>query len=577
MEQTPEYKADTADTIENNIKQLESIFKVKQVEKEPSTLRGILQTKDYDNFIILSDIGDLLYEFKGAKLANMCLPGDHVEWINGECKLELRYEHSPIVGTIELTNKTKYGLTSRGIPMYLFTPYNKSYPHFIVGCSDKNVSHNMIALITFDKWKSTFPRGNIKTIVGVSGDYNAEKEALIWQASPYVYPKYKYNPEQKNNIKRKVLNGYTFNIDPTGCKDVDDVFTFEALPIENLCRVTITISDVASYIDDGSPIDIMASLIGQTLYDSTGEVIRPMLPSVYSEKVCSLLPGKESYGVSLQFIWDGLTISDIQWFETQFQTNKSYTYEEFQMSDSIYKKLLADIASHLAQQPLDDSHMWVEQLMIFYNKEAGKKLKESKMGILRKHSEPNMDRLERYTKQCISADIKKLAYSSAVYCLSDECETMHFGLNSNTYAHATSPIRRYVDLVNQRILKLLLNNSIYQYIVPQTMYDINLREKAIKHFTRDLDFLDGILCNNTTTKGIILEKIKLDNFVKVVLYIPLWKRTISTTYKYISDNTVLSRDELSVIDVTDFKEVDIQYSCNMNARNWKERIVISIM
>ena len=108
------------------------------------------------------------------------------------------------------------------------------------------------------------------------------------------------------------------------------------------------------------------------------------------------------------------------------------------------------------------------------------------------------------------------------------------------------------------------------------MYDMNIREKAIKHFARDLDFLNAVLSNCYSTKGVILEKIKQDTYVKIILYIPQWRRTISTTYKYISENTVLSRDELTEIDVTDFREVDIKYSCNMNARNWKERIVIFI-
>jgi hypothetical protein len=41
-------------------------------------------------------------------------------------------------------------------------------------------------------------------------------------------------------------------------------------------------------MEDGSAIDIMASLIGQMLYSKEGKMIRPMLP------------GKESYGISLQ-------------------------------------------------------------------------------------------------------------------------------------------------------------------------------------------------------------------------------------------------------------------------------------
>ena len=281
-------------------------------------IQGILQTKNYEDFCILSDTGNVLYEFTGAKLANKCFAGDHVKWNSDkmQCELELRDEHPLIVGTIELTNKSKYGLTSRGIPIYLFTPYDKRYPHFIVGCSEKDVKNNRIGLIKFDDWtnSSTFPRGLLQQVLGVSGDFEAEKQALIWQACPYKYPKGEWVPKTKEmHTRRKINSGKTFNIDPVGCKDIDDILTFEE--INEGWKVTITISDVARYVDDGSVEDIFASLISQTLYDN-GKVVRPMLPEAYSEKVCSLLENKQSYGVSLRFIWNGLNIERIEWLET---------------------------------------------------------------------------------------------------------------------------------------------------------------------------------------------------------------------------------------------------------------------
>jgi len=47
---------------------LEDIFGISQLsEMEHLSLhRGILQTKDYDDFIILSDSGEKLMEFNGA-------------------------------------------------------------------------------------------------------------------------------------------------------------------------------------------------------------------------------------------------------------------------------------------------------------------------------------------------------------------------------------------------------------------------------------------------------------------------------------------------------------------------------
>ena len=521
-------------------------------------MKGILQTKDYHQFKIVSDTGNELHTFVGAKVAHKCLPGDHVIW-DSQCILELRDEHPPIVGTIEF--KTKYGFTKKHIPLYLFTPYDKSYPHFIVSCSYPSIQ-NLIALIKFDNWSATYPRGHIEKVLGPSGEYEAEKQALIWQASPYKYPKGPYIPVLKP-CTRKPLTGYTFHIDPPGCRDVDDVLTFEK--VDEGWRVTITISDVAAYVENDGIVDIFASLIGQTLYDD-GKPIRPMLPDEYLE--CSLLPGKISYGVSLQFLWTSETnetneIKNIEWFESIFETNKSYTYDEFDRDESEYKPILKEIANYLQKDTnevntVNDSHGYIEQMMLFYNKEAGKMLKKANMGILRRHSAPNMDKLAAYPD-----NLRFLAFSSAEYCLAEE-DSIHYGLNSE-YAHASSPIRRYADLVNQRIIKML--NSDEKYIVPLAMYDMNTRAKRVKNFERNMCFLNAIQTGRTF-KGIVLG---IDS--KIRIYIPDWKKCVSVKYKSI-DGCMWSMDETRKLDISN--EVEIHCSFNTNVCNWKDRMVIRI-
>ncbi len=551
---------------------LESVFG-KRIDQPPSSIRGILQTKDYDQFMILSDVGDLIHEFKGAKAANKCLPGDHVAWNNDQCELELRDQHPLIVGTLELTSKSTYGMTKRKHLMYLFTPYDKKYPHFIVGSSEQDRSHNRIVLISLEDWTGTFPRGSIQQTLGLSGDDQAEREALIWQACPWKYPKYNYEPVLQSTAERTQLNGHTFHIDPEGCRDVDDVFTFEQ--VENGWLVTITISDVAAYVEDGGAIDIMASLVGQTLYDKDGRVLRPMIPAEYSEKTCSLLPGKDSHGISFQFVWTGQEIQKKKWFHSVLRVNSSYTYEEFQQSDSPYKRPLCEIASHLAKEIVNDAHDWVAQMMILYNTEAGLLLKTSKQGILRRHSAPNREKLEKYKTHV--PELEKLAFSSAEYCLAEEMDTQHYGLLTDTYAHASSPIRRYADLLNQRVLTLLIQGSDERFIVPQAMYDMNVRGKAIKRFARDMDFLEAIQTGQTQFTGIIIDTVPLENsWVKIKVYVPTWKRMISTRYRSISENIVLSRDETQEIDISLYREVKIVCAFSPNARNWKERVVVHL-
>jgi exoribonuclease R len=555
-----------------------------------SSIQGILQTKDYDSFIILSDTGDKLYDFTGSKKANKCLPGDHVFWNTekGYCELELRNELPLIVGTLELTNKSKYGLTSRGIPIYLFTPYDKRFPHFIVGSSEKDISHNKIALIKFDVWakNATFPRGQLQQILGNSGEYEAELQALIWQASPLRYPKGEWIPKTKETHERQQIKwGTTFNIDPDGCKDIDDVLTFEE--VDGGWRVIITISDVARYIEDGSVEDIYASLIGQTLY-LDGKVERPMLPIEYSEKVCSLLPNKKSYGVSLSFVWNELGISDLEWFESEFENNKSYTYEQFQQNSfDNYRDGLQKVASYLAGKEIYDSHKWIEECMKFYNIEAAKLLKQQMNGILRRHSKPNLEKLEKYKKlnESMGVDLEKLAYQSAEYCLADEDNTLHYGLETNTYTHATSPIRRYVDLVNQRIIKSVIqkNNGKLEenrYIIPLATYDINQREKAIKRFDRDLIFLRSIQESQYKShEGLILdiEENSEKQTIKLHLYVEEWKRIISAEYKSPRSGIILSRDEKQEFEINELSKVNFMCAFNTNARNWKERIIIQII
>jgi exoribonuclease R len=171
-----------------------------------------------------------------------------------------------------------------------------------------------------------------------------------------------------------------------------------------------------------------------------------------------------------------------------------------------------------------------------------------------------------------------LAFSSAEYCLAEEEDTQHHGLDSDHYAHASSPIRRYADLVNQRVLTNWIQGSTDYYIVPQAMYDMNLRGKAIKNFARDVTFLRAISAHQTSFEGIIMEKNPMEGeFVKIKIYVPQWKRMVSTTYRMIKDqDRVLSRDEKTEIDVTLYRRVSVQCAFILQNRNWKERVILNI-
>jgi exoribonuclease R len=556
---------------------LESLWG-KPLDAPPYEIRGILQTTDYERFQILSDVGDVVHRFEGAALANRCLPGDHVGWDKGACVLELRDEHPPIVCTLELTSKSTYGLTKRGHMMYLCTPYDRRYPPFIAGSSERDRTRNHVVLVELEKkdgevWRSgQFPRALIQRTFGVTGDPAAEREALIWQACPFRYPAaYDYRPVCHDKGARRALSGYTFHIDPPGCRDVDDVVTFEAM--EDGWRVAITIADVQAYVEDGSPVDIMASLIGQTLYDAEGRVLRPMLPPAYSEGVCSLLPqgSTTQRGLSLLFDFVEGGIKNIEWCQTTLHVDQSYTYESF--GDTEWAPRVRDLAIALGGAAEGDAHDWVAQLMIFYNTEAGRWLKREGQGVLRRHRAPDRERLEAL-KRVEGIDLTALAYAAAEYCLAEEEDTVHYGLAAEAYAHASSPLRRYADLINQRVLVALLQHK-DRVIVPQAMYDMNARAKAVKRFARDMDLLAAIVSGEQTFEAILVEREVTDG-VKLRLYVPAWRRMISTRYRVI-DGKTLSRDETREIDTTLYRHTTIRCVWQPNARNWKERAIIEVL
>jgi exoribonuclease R len=541
----------------------------------PEGLQGILATEDYHTFQILSDVGDVLHEFQGAKLANRCLPGDHVRWTD-RCVLELSDEHPPLVGTLHLTSPQRYGFTRRKIPLYLFTPYDTRYPPMIVGSAERDHSVNRLCTVTVGGWEGTYPRGLLQQMIGRAGDVDAERAALTWLAAPY--PRLPSTAPVCQESEAEELGGFTFHVDPAGCRDVDDVLTVERT--EDGWRVSITISDVAAYVEENSPVDIMASLMTQTIYDTNGRILRSMLPESY-ESACSLLPGHTHHGVTLSYRWDGRQLSDAVWRLTTFRVQQSYTYEEFQRVETEGRQVIQAVASYVAGGTVEDAHDWIAQLMILYNREAGAKLRRAGAGIVRRHAPADLERMEIY-RQHLPDGMAHLAARAAEYTLATDADTAHSGLACQVYAHATSPIRRYVDLVNQRVLKELIllrqERLPYTWVEPVTIRELNRRERVIRRVDRDRQFLEAVAAGRTTVEGWLVEATdsqeSQDSQCRLTWYVPEWKKRVSATYRRAGDNEVWSKDDQEVRRFELYRPVELQCAVQWGMRSWRERVVI---
>lgn len=472
-----------------------------------------------------------------------------------------------LAGTLELTSKVRYGLTSRGTPIFRFIPYDKRFPPMAVGCSQRNLFYNIHAIVEPTNQptrQGELPKATIVQTLGVPSPttelqvllatyaYDSKKELRPAQSQALL-------PEEAQEENRTFLQGLTFHIDPPGCKDVDDSFT---VSYNSVTTVAINIADVAKYVLEGSSLDTEAAARASTFYTPAGEAAQPMFPKALSESAFSLLPGRPKPTLSLCFEVgpEGQPVNP-RWLLTYTETTISYTYDEAQAAipTSPELKVLERVAAALASPSAaadPDTHTIVERLMIYYNQQAGHMLAQAGVGLLRRHA-------KAAAQVQIPGVPEFLAYESAEFCLPTDEDTAHHGLGSSTYAYASSPIRRYADLLNQRAIKSLLHKQTISPLTQATVDDLNRRQKQAKAFQRDLFFMTNLsVASSTSVKGIVMYVNEEKR--KARIWVPDWKTTINAKS--------LQLDAAIVPGAS----VRIQWYEDRGAARWKEKIVFKV-
>ena len=147
-----------------------------------------------------------------------------------------------LIAVLELTNPYKYGISSHGVPSYLAVAYNTTDNFYAVGYKEKPAGNNLLCIIKPDTTaaqSNKIPRADLVRVIGPCGNIEAEKEALL-----LFYAGLQPNAAQRRSIQeratavsqyvpciqnRRKLTGFTFHIDPEGCRDVDDIITINKL------------------------------------------------------------------------------------------------------------------------------------------------------------------------------------------------------------------------------------------------------------------------------------------------------------------------------------------------------------
>ena len=460
-----------------------------------------------------------------------------------------------ISGTLELTSKVRYGLSSHGHPLFRFIPYDRRWSPFAVASSMREFTTNIHAIIEPIQTKSPgqMPKGSIVQLLGQPSDHS-EKAMLLMS---YAYDS---NKELRKIIPtgvtsftpddRETVEGFTFHIDPPGCKDVDDAFTFQKT--ETGWKIYIHISDVDAWIPHASATDAVARRRATTFYSLEGKALAPMFPPAISEQSATLLSDESQTlkpALSLAFTWTEGRIEDLHWTKTLIRCNRSFTYDEASSLVDTIPELAAlrDLSIQLSS-PDDqaDAHLWVQSLMILYNTRAGILLREKGKGILRRHSAKKKELLAKVNQTGFSF----MGMYAAEYVDARDDDVAHAGLDKEAYAYATSPIRRYCDLVNQRYIKDILSpaDPPFDLDIAPLVAELNRRQKQEKSFTRDLFFMEVLSGPVKAVEGVAVSEKRV--------WIPEWKRCITVKSK-----------------VVEGEKYKVTWYENRSLPHWKERIV----
>ena len=438
-----------------------------------------------------------------------------------------------LVGIVHFYSKIKYGYNKRNTPIYLFTPYDRSLPTYKVASSEADKTYNQIAIVDIKSPGAPF----IVKLLGLVGEPKAEGKAMYLHYSPYAVYNAKTVERLMSSVKinepiKRVDISYlpTINVDPEGTKDIDDIISFD------LPNIYITIADVASYMQQDSEIDLHARKIGQTLYYPE---LPPhtMFPPQF-ESMATLSVGSVRNGVTLKY---NMKTKISSFILTTVINKEQHTYE------SIYSTKYAGILSKLSiafGMQSNDSHKWIEACMLYYNCESAKLLEKHKSGLFRKQ---NLSEAQL----AVHPDLANLG-SAATYTSNAE---IHAGIGK-LYCHATSPLRRYVDIINQRVIHSILENK--EYIPIPQEEEFNLLQKQSKRFNRDSFFLVLVLSKPSGTVDAVVTEVTSDY---IQFYVPTWKR-------------ILKKKKTENVEVG--YSITVDYLSQPDKVFWKDRILFRI-
>jgi ribonuclease R len=301
-------------------------------------------------------------------------------------------------------------------------------------------------------------------------------------------------------------------IDGADARDFDDAVYAE--PAEGGFRLIVAIADVAHYVKSQSALDRSARERGNSCYFPDRVV--PMLPEALSNGWCSLKPHEDRGCLFVEMFIDGHGRKQRHKFgRGLMRSSARKTYEAVQQEHDDDPRNHADLyaafgalkaardargtldldlperkveltpdgqVASISPRPRLDSHRLIEEFMILANVCAAEELERLRLPCMyRLHAPPSPEKLDNlrnflatleislkpadqihprdldHVLKLVAGTDKAMLVNETVLRSQSQAEygpdnIGHFGLALTKYAHFTSPIRRYADLLVHRAL-----------------------------------------------------------------------------------------------------------------------------
>jgi len=305
-----------------------------------------------------------------------------------------------------------------------------------------------------------------------------------------------------------------------------------------------------------------------------------MLNDKYTFENCSLGNGTKKRSLSLILVYDKFILVDYKCKESIIRnTALSYKDVEKIIGDStggnIYN--LWYFTSKLKKNNELRATEMVEYYMLLYNNFVAKELyKYDHNTILRTH---RINNSINNSDDCVNNDILeqylyRLQQNAAKYEV-NPLDTWHQDLSMELYTHATSPIRRYVDIINQKNIINLLEGKNLIVETPDKIDSINIFQKSLRKFYNnykklllifELDdssqydaFIIGI---NNLYVNIYIPEIDINHSFQLISKKLLTSNNIESTKDYI----IINSTKLELYQQIKIKLTPLKYELNFNRK-----------